>query len=286
MLVARRGYTHPVAASSRPVAGVSRRVRALHPRRTSRALLSAFDDYDLLTYATAIAFNAIFAVIPLALFGLGLLGALGAEEVWTQHLAPDLRAQVSGDVFSAIDSSVRNVFRARQGFWVTIGAVLAVWEVSGAMRAVMTVLDRIYGVRRTRGRIERYRVSLLLSLAVTVLLVLAALAFELAPATGSALASIARWPIAAGLLLAALGAVVRWAPAEHRHWRWVTFGTGLVVFAWLAMSVLFGLYLRELADYGSIFGNLATVIVGFEYAYLSAIVFLAGLAVDGIAQRG
>jgi membrane protein len=258
----------------------------MHPRRTLHALVHAFDEYDLLTYATAIAFNAIFAVIPLALFGLGLLGVLGAESVWTQHLAPDLRRQVSPDVFHVIDSSVRNVFRARQAFWVTIGAVLAVWEVSGAMRAVMTVLDRIYGVRRRRGRVERYRVSLLLSFAATVLLVAAAFVFELAPATGSALATIARWPLAAALLLATLGIVVRWAPAEHRSWRWVTFGTGLVVVSWLLMSLLFGLYLREIAEYGSIFGNLATVIVGFEYAYLSAIVFLAGLTVDGIAQRG
>jgi membrane protein len=258
----------------------------MHPRRTFDALVRAFDEHDLLTYATAIAFNAIFAVIPLALSGLALLGVLGAERVWTEHLAPDLRGQVSPDVFHVIDSSVRNVLRARQGFWVTLGAALAVWEVSGAMRAVMTVLDRIYGVARKRGRVERYRVSMLLSLAVTVLLVAATFVFELAPATGSTLATIARWPLAAALLLAALAAVVRWAPAEHRTWRWVTFGTGLVVGAWLLMSLLFGIYLRELADYGSIFGNLATVIVGFEYAYLSAIVFLAGLSVDGIAQRG
>ncbi len=189
----------------------------MHPRRTFDALVHAFDEHDLLTYATAIAFNAIFAVIPLALSGLALLGVLGAESVWTEHLAPDLRGQVSPDVFHVIDSSVRNVFRARQGFWVTLGAALAVWEVSGAMRAVMTVLDRIYGVARKRGRVERYRVSLLLSLAVTVLLVAAAFVFELAPATGSALATIARWPLAAALLLAALAAVVRWAPAEHRH---------------------------------------------------------------------
>jgi membrane protein len=258
----------------------------MHPRRTFDALVHAFDEHGLLTYATAIAFNAIFAVIPLALSGFALLGVLGGESVWTQHLAPDLRRQVSPDVFHVFDSSVRNVFRARQVFWVTLGAALAVWEVSGAMRAVMTVLDRIYGVARMRGRVERYRVSLLLSLAVTVLLVAAAFAFELAPAAGSALATIARWPLAAALLLAALAAVVRWAPAEHRPWRWVTFGTGLVVGAWLLMSLGFGIYLRELADYGSIFGNLATVIVGFEYAYLSAIVFLAGLSVDGIAQRG
>jgi membrane protein len=79
---------------------------------------------------------------------------------------------------------------------------------------------------------------------------------------------------------------VRWAPASRRPWHWVSFGTALVVVAWLAMSALFGFYVRNVADYGSIFGNLATVIVAFEYAYLSAIVFLAGLAVDGLAQNG
>jgi membrane protein len=279
------GYITRVAASSRPAAGVRRRIGELHPRRTLSALLDAFDRYDLLTYATAIAFNAIFAVIPLALFGLALLGILGAESVWTRHLAPDLRQEVSPAVFTVIDSSVRNVFRAREAFWVTIGAALAVWEVSGAMRAVMTVLDRIYSVRRRRGRFERYRVSLVLSLAVTILMVLAVLVFELAPVAGPALSTVLRWPLAAALLLAALAVVVRWAPAEHRPWRWVTFGSGLVVIAWLVMSAAFGLYLREIADYGSIFGNFATVIVAFEYAYLSAIVFLAGLSVDGIAQR-
>jgi membrane protein len=264
---------------------VLRRVSELHPRRTLRALLRAFDEYDLLTYATAIAFNAIFAVIPLALFGLGLLGALDLESIWTRHVAPELRGQVSHDVYEVIDSSVRNVFRARQGFWVTFGALLAVWEVSGAMRAVMTVLDRIYEVRRQRGRLERFRVSLILSAVVTVLMVLGVLVFELAPLVVSGIAGLVRWPLAAALLLAAVGVVVRWAPAEHRPWRWVRFGTGLVVAAWLLMSLAFGFYLREFAEYGSIFGNLATVIIAFEYAYLSAIVFLAGLSVDGIAQR-
>jgi membrane protein len=65
----------------------------------------------------------------------------------------------------------------------------------------------------------------------------------------------------------------------------VTFGTGLVVVAWLGMSAGFGLYLRTLADYGSIFGNLATLIVTLEYLYLTAIVFLAGLALDAITEE-
>jgi membrane protein len=236
-----------------------------------------------------------FAVIPLALFGLGLLGLLGLDEIWTSHIAPELRQNVSGAVYHVLDSSVHRVFASRRIFWATLGAGLTVWEVSGAMRASMTVLDRIYQIDRTRRRWDRYRVSLVLSAIVTVLLVLAAVTFELGGTAARDLAgsgaagtvvALLRWPLTAVLLLVAVGIVVRWAPAEHRPWRWVTFGTGLAVGAWMAMSLLFGLYLRTVADYGSIFGNLATVIVAFEYAYLSAIVLLGGLAVDGIAQEG
>jgi membrane protein len=65
----------------------------------------------------------------------------------------------------------------------------------------------------------------------------------------------------------------------------VSFGTVVVVVAWLGMSAGFGAYLRGVADYGSMFGNLATLIVLLEYLYLSAIVFLAGLAVDAITEE-
>lgn len=261
---------------------------ATMPRTASeapRALVRAFGEHDLLTYATAVAYNGIFAIIPLALFGLGLCGVLGLETVWRDHLAPQLHGQVSADVFRVLDSSVRRVLGSAQVFWVTLGALLAVWEVSSAMRTVMTVLDRIYPVDRRRGTVERYAVSIALAAAVTVLVVLAFGAFELAPRAGL-VGGILRWPLAALLLAVALAITVRWGPAERRPWHLVTTGTALAVVAWLVMSLLFGLYLRTLADYGSIFGNLATVIVAFEYAYLSAVVGMAGLTLDALAQQG
>jgi len=56
----------------------------------------------------------------------------------------------------------------------------------------------------------------------------------------------------------------------------VSLGAGLIIAAWLAMSALFGLYLGTVASYGSIFGNLATVVIVLAYLFASAIVFLAG----------
>jgi membrane protein len=257
----------------------------MHVRRTAKALLASFAEHDLLTYASAIAFQAFFALIPLTLTALGILGALHMESVWSEDVAPSFKPEVSGPVFQVIDDTVRRVFRARSLFWATLGAALTVWEVSGAMRAVMTVLDRIYRVERKRAWLERYAVSIGLSALAIVLLLAAGGVMAFGHVLDGVLVRVLRWPVAAALLLGALAAVVRWAPAEQREWHWVSFGSGIVVVAWLGMSAGFSLYLRELADYGSIFGNLATLIITLEYLYLTAIVFLGGLAIDGLAQE-
>src|SRR4051794_28455379 len=89
------------------------KLRGMHPRRTAKALVHVFAEHDLLTYASAISFQVFFALIPLALTALGILGALHLESVWSDDLAPQLKPQVSGPVFQVIDDTVRRVFRAR-----------------------------------------------------------------------------------------------------------------------------------------------------------------------------
>ena len=54
--------------------------------------------------------------------------------------------------------------------------------------------------------------------------------------------------------------------------------------AWLGTSVVFGLYVTQVADYNSIFGSLATVFVLLSYLYVSAVSFLIGAEVDAIVR--
>jgi len=58
----------------------------------------------------------------------------------------------------------------------------------------------------------------------------------------------------------------------------------LIMAGWLLMSLGFGFYLREIADYNSIFGGLATVVVLIGFLYASAVVFLGGVQVDALAR--
>jgi membrane protein len=135
---------------------------------------------------------------------------------------------------------------------------------------------------------------------VTVLVLLAIASVKLAPylvdelfgASGvvAVISFILRWSVAIVLLLATIGLLVRAGPDKERPLVWVTYGAALVVLCWITISVLFGLYLSQVANYGSIFGNLATVFVIIEYVFLSSAAFVTGLLVDsltrGAAQGG
>jgi membrane protein len=260
--------------------------------RRARQLVEGFGRHDLLTYASAISFQVLFALIPFVCFVLALLGFLQGESLWTDQLAPTVRDHVSPAAFTVIDDTVRNVFEQKRGFWLTGGLLIALWEISAAVRAIMGALDSIQNARRRRSLRERLITSLALAvtcggciLAALVVVRLGPLLFGSDPgAFATAVSAVLRWGIASALLVVAVGLLVRYAPAKRRPAKWVSLGTGLVVAAWALGAAGYGLYVTQIADYGSVFGALSVVIVLLTFLYTSSIAFLAGIYVDELVR--
>ncbi|MEA2168654.1 MAG: rane protein, partial [Solirubrobacteraceae bacterium] len=187
--------------------------------------------------------------------------------------------------------TVRRVLGEQQTFWTTAGALLAIWKVSAATRAIMDVFDRIYGSRRRRSFAERMRVSLLLGTAVAALLLAAAgtviLGDDALAAVGvdSPLIRWLRWPAALALLFAVIAVLVAYAPVERQSGEWVTFGSIVVVTAWVGTSAVLSWYLTSVASYGSVFGALATVMVALTYLYFAAAAVLTGAELDALVRE-
>src|SRR5215210_1250845 len=264
-------------------------------RELAAAVVDGFREHELLLYASAISFRVLLALPPLLLFSFGLLGFLSLDEVWREDIAPDVKAAVSADVFKVLDDTVNRVIGDKQVFWATGGALLALWEVSGGVRITMRALNRIYEVDEKRDLKEQFALSFALAAALTVLVLSAIAVVKFGPflfddlledgAAVGALSILVRWAAAVALLFAAMALVLRLGPSRERPLAWVSFGAALAVGSWVAMSLLFGLYLSEIADYGSVFGNLATVFVLIEYLYLSGLAFVTGLLVDAQTRK-
>jgi membrane protein len=261
-----------------------------------RSLAADLGEGELLTYASAMAFRALFAAIPLTLFAFALLGFLNLTPVWDVHLAPMARATFPDPAFLLIDSTVRQILGTRQGFWLTLGLALAIWQLSSTVRVTADALDRVYGVEDERTMRRWLATTILLAVGVTILLLAAAVTIYLGsqvvewlfgPSTVAAVIGFfVRWAIALAAMLGAVGLLLRYAPGERVKWRWVGTGALATVVAWALGSLAFGAYVTWVIDYGSLFGSLAAPFVLLFYLNFSALAFLVGVWLERRRHTG
>jgi len=270
-------------------------IQDLEPRALVRKVITGMEEQDLLTFASAIAFQVLTSLIPLALLVLSIMGFLQLDEVWTHDLAPQVREQVSANVFGVLDDVARHTLGSKRAWWLTAGLVFTLWQASGVARAVMGALSRVYGNGDDRSFARRYATSFALGLAVA-LCVLGALVVVRfgAPILGledlgwaaRVVLVVLQWGAALALLTTAVWVLLRFAPAHPGPHRWISFGSALCVIAWVGTSLVFGVYVTDVADYGSVFGSLATAFLLMTYLYISACAFLIGAEVDAIVRHG
>jgi membrane protein len=101
----------------------------------------------------------------------------------------------------------------------------------------------------------------------------------------AALSFLVRWLLAAAVLGVGVGLAVNFGPATRQPVPWVSFGTGLVLLAWILTSIAFGLYVTYVASYETVFGHLATVFVLLLYVWLLANAFLVGIQLDACVRE-
>ena len=251
-------------------------------------LRERFAEHELFTYARALAFQVLKSLIPLSLLGLALLGAVGRRDVWTKHLAPPLKARLDPPVFHAIDFAVEKIFASNSAGLIAFSAFLTVWFVSGGVRAVMSAINRIYGVRDERPLWIRWALSIGLAVCVVAGVVGAALLVEAVPKQNGTLEILlvaVRWIGALAALITATGLLVRLAPVRPRPKRWASAGAVLVIATWIVTSFAFRWYVSTFANFKTAVGQLTVFIILMAYAYASSIVLLVGIEIDELLRE-
>jgi membrane protein len=153
----------------------------------------------------------------------------------------------------------------------------------------MSALSKIYGKQDERPWYVRFPLSVGIAIVVLAALVGAAflilgLKHAVHGSWGLPL-SIARWLSTVALLTAAFGVLVRYAPEHSQSKKWASAGAALVVVTWIAQSLLFAFYVKDLADYKTAVGSLLLVYVITTFAYVGSIVLMVGVELDEQLRR-
>ncbi|HKP19436.1 MAG TPA: YihY/virulence factor BrkB family protein [Gaiellaceae bacterium] len=259
------------------------RAAARRSRGIVRPIAASFARHNLLTYAAAIAFQALIALVPLTLLALGLLGATGNRSTWSERVAPAIRPHVTAPVYRAVDYTVRRIVDHGTAGLIAFSALLSLWYLTAAMRAVIEALNQIHDVEDKRSWWRRLAVALGLAAASGIGLFGSALLLLGAPA--SPLLGVLRWVVAIALIGLVIALVVRFAPAQRPQTTWASVGAVLVVSSWVVASVLFKLWVTHVADFKTPIGSLTALLALTSYLFVSSTVFLVGVQLDELLRK-
>ena len=258
-----------------------------------RRFADAASANGLTVFASAVSFRLLLALVPFGLFALALLGFLSLDEVWRDSVAPEVRDRLSSDAFTVVNRTAERILTTKEGFWLTAGALIALWEVSSAIRVTMRALDRIHGEDERRSLRDRFVVSFGLAIPLAACFLGALAAGQILPPLidregGDLLGGIAGrafgWAIGVLFVVAAIALLLRFAPRHPQPFRIAATASVFVVVCWTVASALFGLYVTYVASYESIFGGLAFVFVLMLYVYVSTLTFLGGLQLAALVD--
>ena len=267
----------------------------LTPLQLGKRVVNRFGETDILDRSAALAYYYFLALFPLLILVLAIAGvALGSKPDTLDQTMTSMARTLPGDAASLISKTLRDMVQSSGGWKIGFGLLGTLWAASGAMSGVGTALNYVYEVREERPIWKRYGIYIALTVGVAILGMVALgiflfggtaadyVASHVGMATAGKYAWMAlQWPVAIALVVTAYALVYYFAPdVEHAHWRWITPGSAVGVFIWIAISLLFKVYLKYFNTYSKTYGALAGAIILMTWLYLSGMSLLLGGAIN------
>src|SRR5215218_9510950 len=262
----------------------------------SKRSITKFLRHYMSSWAAALAYHALFAIVPFLALLVVLLWLLGIGNYFIEGPADQTSSALQGPTAEAVEQWIEQSEYQTLGGWISFAIVsisIAVWSVSSGIRSLTRALNTAYEVEETRPSWKRYGVSFFYALGLAVMVILGSALLLIGPdLVGKVVGLVGldemfislwtwlRLPVALVLLMLAVS-IVYWAVPNVNHpYRLITPGAALAVIVWVLSSLGFSFYVANFANYSVVYGKIGAAFALLLYFYISAAVLLFGAEVN------
>jgi membrane protein len=266
-------------------------------RRFARQFVDAFLRNDVLDLAAQVAYFAILALFPFAMFVLTLMGYIPLRGLEGQVLDV-LYEVVPPDAGRLVEQTLDEIVGKQRGWLLVSTLLFALWTASGAIRGLTTALNRAYEVAETRPLWRIQLRALVATLASVVASIVATVSMLIGPdllrrawsffhlsGEFDRLWAALRWPLSIFAMTSILAFMYYFLPNVRQRRRHIVPGSIVAVLGWLVAAFGFRLYVAHFAAYARTYGALGTVVVLLLWLYISALMVIVGGQINALLDR-
>jgi membrane protein len=255
---------------------------------------------DIFSRSAQVAFYFSFALFPLLLFLISLLGIiLVSSDGVKRELFVYLSQIMPGQVYNLVHATIEEVVEKSTSGKLTLGLLFTLWSASAGFDAVRNALNEIYEIKESRPLWRTKLQSLLLTFVITTIAIfILALVFYGWNLLGVILAGIGlevsspwvlkviQWTAAFLLIFLICELVYNLLPnRQHFTWLRVMPGSIVAIVLWILFSAIFRIYLGYFDTYNKAYGSLGAVIIMMLWLYLTASALLLGGAINSVLRE-
>src|SRR5437773_1773776 len=242
---------------------------------------------NALDLSAQLAYYFFLALFPAALFLVAIISFIPVSGL-LEAITTSLARVAPSEVISLLTDQVLKIAHEQNGGLLTLGMIGTIWSTSSGVTAIISALNQAYDVTEERPWWKVRLISLGLTIALALFIVVSFSLVIVGPTLAETLAQhlylgpafewtwkILQWPVVFGLVSLAMAMIYYFAPDAKQSWLWIMPGAIVATVLWLGISLAFKLYIARFNSYdNATYGILGGVIVLLLWFYASGVAVL------------
>lgn len=246
------------------------------------------------TKASSIAFKFFLALFPTIIFVLTLIPYIPVEN-FNVELLNILQDLLPDSGYQFAKNALLNLMTDTDTGLLSFGFLFALYLATNGFDGMLEAFKDSYNTSFKRNFFKQKMISVGLLFILTILIAISVTAIALSEYLiyfifdKGSLASIAissgKWVIIAALCFFGISFIYYLGGNRKMKWRFFSAGSSLATFLVLVVSVGFGFYVDNFANYNKIYGSIGTIIVIMLWIYFNSFVLLIGFELNASIQQ-
>jgi membrane protein len=249
-------------------------------------LYCRYQDDEVGALGAQMTYYLILAFFPFLIF---LMTIMSYTRVTTSAILSNFSTIVAKDTYTVIESFINNVLESKNSTLLSFGMLGTIWAASAGIMAIIKGLNKAYDEEENRPFWKVKGISLLLTLAMGVVLLLSFVLLIFGEGFGE---HVFKWlhipnnfdtvwnlfkffiPLITMFIVFIF--IYKITPNRRITLKEVVPGSVFSTLGWIVTSVLFAFYVNHWGSYTKTYGSIGGVIVLLVWMYLSSVIILMG----------